>query len=90
MSLLSDPRLVGDLSKLDVNLEDPFGCYQSPKNLLSCFNSGQWYQDENQLCCIDPSKDFLVPICFACDEPKLSSSGHTGCCPLVFSTTIFN
>jgi hypothetical protein len=90
LSLLTDHRLVGDLTKLDVNQDDPFSCYKSNDDLLSCFNSGQWYQDAYQNCCGEDPKNFLVPICFACDESKLSASGSTGCCPLLFSTTIFN
>jgi hypothetical protein len=89
-SLLSDPDLVSDLNNLDVNTANPFGKYESEGNYLSTVNSGAWYQQAYNNLVIDPEKDFLVPICFACDETKLKGKGKTGCWPLLFSTTIFN
>ena len=53
------------------------------------FDSGQFYEDAYQHC-ITKSNDFLCCICFACDEAKLTQGSKTGCCPLMFSTTIFN
>jgi hypothetical protein len=89
-SLLSDPNLVSDLSNLDVNPQNPFGKYESEGGYLTTVNSGAWYQKAYKNLVKDPAKDFLLPICFACDETKLKGKGKTGCWPLLFSTTIFN
>ena len=89
-SMLSDPNLVLDLSNLDVNPQNPFGKYESEGGYLSTVNSGAWYQKAYKNLIKDPDKDFLLPICFACDETKLKGKGKTGCWPLLFSTTIFN
>jgi hypothetical protein len=89
-SLLSDSELVGDLSNLDVNPENPFGKYQSEGDYLTTVNSGAWYQTAYKNLIKDPEKDFLLPIVFACDETKLSKTGKTGCWPLLFTTTLFN
>jgi hypothetical protein len=89
-SLLSDPLFVSDISNLDVNPNDPFGKYQSKDDFLTTVNSGAWYQTAYKNLVKDPNKDFLLPICFACDETKLAKTGKTGCWPLLFSTTIFN
>jgi uncharacterized protein YcgI (DUF1989 family) len=35
---------------------------------LSTVNSGAWYKKEYKNLVKDPLKDFLVPICFTCDE----------------------
>jgi hypothetical protein len=89
-SLLSHPDLTGSLENLDVNPVDPFGKYVSPNGLLGPVNSGMWYKKAYQTCVKDPSTDFLVPICFACDEAKLTGGSTAGCWPLMFSTTLFN
>ena len=89
-SMLSDPNLVSDLSNLDVNPQNPFGKYESEGGYFSTVNLGAWYQKAYKNLIKDPDKDFLLPICFACDETKLKGKGKTGCWPLLFSTTIFN
>ncbi len=89
-TLLSDPVIMSDFSNLDVNPDNPFGKYESPGNYLSTVNSGSWYDKAYKNLVKDPTKDFLVPIVFACDETKLAKSGKTGCWPLLFTTTIFN
>ena len=89
-SLLTDPVLVSNLSMLDVNADDPFSCYKTTDGVLSTVNSGQWYQTAYDNLIENPMTDFLVPICFACDEAKLQRGGKAGCWPVVFSTTIFS
>jgi hypothetical protein len=89
-SLLTDTNLVSDLSNLDVNPDNLFGKYQSEGDYLTVPNSGAWYQSAYDDVIKDPEKDFLLPICFACDETKLTKTGKTGCWPLMFSTTLFN
>ena len=71
-SLLTDPDLVGDLSNLDVNQDDPFGQYRSPNNVLSCVNSGRWYMHAYKHLCKDPKDFLLCPIIMASDEAKLT------------------
>jgi hypothetical protein len=88
-SLLRHPDLTSDMSNLDVDPTNPFGKYISPNGRVGAVNSGQWYQNAYHTCIKDPNTDFMVPICFACDESKLNN-GNTGCWPLMFSTTIFN
>jgi hypothetical protein len=88
-SLLMHPDLTSNLDNLDVNPVDPFGKYEAPNGCVGVANSGTWYSQAYKTCIKDPSTDFLVPICFACDETKLNG-GTTGCWPLMFSTTIFN
>jgi hypothetical protein len=88
--LSSDPQLVLDLSNLDVNPNNPFGKYKSGVDYLTTVNSGTWYQTAYKNLVKDPKTDFHLPICFACDETKLSKMGKTGCWPLLFTTTIFN
>jgi hypothetical protein len=89
-SLLNHPDLTGSLENLDVNPTNPFGKYASPDGLLGPVNSGTWYKNAYHTCIKDPTTDFLVPICFACDETKISGGGTAACWPLMFSTTLFN
>jgi len=89
-SLLTDPDLVGDITNLDVNPANPFGMYQSPNNMLTCVNSGQWYRKAYRKLVKDPSTDFLCPIIMASDEAKLSQGGNAGAWPLNFTLSIFN
>lgn len=88
-SLLRHPDLTSNMDNLDVNPTDPFGKYIAPNGRIGAVHSAQWYQNAYHTCIKDPKTDFLVPICFACDEAKLGG-GTTGCWPLMFSTTIFN
>ena len=88
-SLLRHPDLTSNMDNLDVNPLDPFGKYVAPNGRVGAVNSAQWYQNAYHTCIKDPTTDFMVPICFACDEAKLNG-GTTGCWPLMFSTTIFN
>jgi hypothetical protein len=89
-SLLNHPDLTGNLDNLDVNPDDPFGKYVSADGRLGPVNSGMWYKTAYRTCVKDPATDFLVPICFACDEAQVSGSGNSACWPLMFSTTLFN
>jgi hypothetical protein len=41
--LITDKSLTGNITQLDVNLDDPFLRYQSPNGRLAAFNSGTWY-----------------------------------------------
>jgi hypothetical protein len=66
-SLLSDPNLVSNLANLDVNPKNPFDRYESKGSYLSTIDSGAWYQQAYKNLVKDPEKDFVVPICFACD-----------------------
>jgi len=88
-SLLTDPDLVGNISNLDVNQDNPFGMYQSPNNVLSCVNSGRWYRKAYKALVKDPKKDFLCPIIMASDEAKMSQGGKAGAWPLNFTLSIF-
>ncbi len=38
----------------------------------------------------DPSKDFMMPIIFACDETHLRKGGKAASWPLLFTTSILN
>jgi hypothetical protein len=81
-SLITDKSLTGDLTQLDVDLEDPFSKYQSPNGRLGAFNSGKWYAKSN---------DWLCPIIYACDETLVGSHlGRALVTPLVFTLSIFN
>jgi hypothetical protein len=42
-ALVSDQALFENLDNLDVNVDDPFGEYVSPKGLLSTVKAGHWY-----------------------------------------------
>ena len=88
-SLLTDPDLVGDISNLDVNPDNPFGMYKSSNNVLSCINSGTWYKRAYKHLIKDPKKDFLCPIIIASDEAKLKQGGKAGAWPLNFTLSIF-
>ena len=90
ISLLTTDSLVSNLENLDINPKNPFGRYVSQDGKLSCFNSGQWYTDAYDYCITDPERELFLPICFACDETKLQANGKTGCCPVMFTTTLFN
>jgi hypothetical protein len=68
---------------------DPLAQYKLEGDYLVTVNSGAWYQKANKNLVKDPTKYFLLPICFACDEIKLHKTGKTGCWSLLFSTTIF-
>ena len=70
-TLVSDQALFGNLDNLDVTVGNPFGKYVPPNGLLSTVNSGQWYNSAYRHEVKDPSKDFLMPIIFACDETHL-------------------
>jgi hypothetical protein len=79
------------MANLDVNPMDPFGKYVSPRGLLSTVNSGGHYAKAYKKHLVkDPSKDFLLPIIFACDGTKVKSFRKDVCWPLVFMTGLFN
>ena len=87
-TLVSDPLLVADISQLDVNPDSPFTKYNASKH-LSCFNSGQWYQDAWDNCCKNED-DWLCPLIFGCDETLVGSHlGRASITPLVFTLSIF-
>ena len=88
MSLMNDPALTGDLSLLDVPQDDPFSQYENDR--LSGFNSGEWYARAYAKCIRNPREELLAPICFACDETQVSTTGNISVWPLLFSTTIFS
>jgi hypothetical protein len=53
--------------------------------------SCQGYQNAYHICIKDPKMDFLVPICFACDEVKLNGGGQQdGGHLCLFLTAILN
>jgi hypothetical protein len=89
-SLVSDRALFGNLDNLDVNVDNPFGKYVPPNGLLSTINSGQWYNLAYQHEVKDPSKDFVMPIIFACYEKHLQKGGKAAFWPLLFTTSILN
>jgi hypothetical protein len=89
-SLVSDRALFGNLDNLDVNIDDPYGKYVPPNGLLSTVNSGQWYNSAYRHEVKDPSKDFMMPIIFACDEMHLRKGGKASSWPLLFTTSILN
>jgi hypothetical protein len=89
-TLISDQNLFGNLNNLDVNVDDPFGKYVPPNGLLSTVNSGQWYNTAYRHEVKDPSKDFMMPIIFACDETHLRKGGNAASWPLLFTTSILN
>jgi hypothetical protein len=89
-TLVSDQALFGNLDNLDVTVGNPFGKYVPPNGLLSTVNSGQWYNLAYRHEVKDPSKDFLMPIIFACDETHLRKGGKAASWPLLFTTSILN
>ena len=89
-SLLTDIHLVSDINNFDINPINPFDKYKNNSNLLSVVNSGTWYRNAYNECIRDPEKEFLLPICFACDKTHIQKSGKASCWPLLFSTTLFN
>jgi len=88
ISLLTDPRLVGDINNLDVNPDDPFGKFVSEDGRLTCFNSGEWYNDVYNKY-IDAPNKLLCPIIFTIDESQVTGNGRTSCCPVLFTTSLF-
>jgi hypothetical protein len=90
-SLITNKSLTGDLTQLDVNLEDPFSSvYQSPNGRLGAFNSGKWYAKAHAHLCTK-SNDWLYPIIYACNETLVGSHlGRASVTPLVFTLSIFN
>jgi hypothetical protein len=38
----------------------------------------------------DPANNFLLPVCFACDETKVAKTSKTSSWPLLFSTMLLN
>ena len=73
-SLLTDPKLVGDLNQLDVNQDDPYAKYVCPTGRLSSANSGAWYQNAYAHC-VKEDNDFMAPIIFAINKAKLQQGG---------------
>ena len=63
--LLRDPKLVLDLSNLDMNPNNPFGkyYYESKGDYLTTVSAGAWYQMTYKLFIKDLAKYFLLPIC---------------------------
>jgi hypothetical protein len=64
-SLITDKSLTGDITQLDVNLDDPFATYQSPNGRLGAFNSGAWYVKAHDKLCTQPD-DWLCGIMCTC------------------------
>jgi hypothetical protein len=88
-ALLSDPALVGNLDKLDVNPADPFAKSAPPSGRLLTVNSGAIYNLAYKNCC-KKADDFLVGIIFACGETKLQKGSKAGSWPLMFTVSILN
>jgi hypothetical protein len=88
--LVSDRALFGNLNKLDVNVDNPFGKYVPSAGLLSTVNSGEWYNSAYQHKVKDPSQEFMTPIFFACDETHLQKGGKAASWPLLFTTSVLN
>jgi hypothetical protein len=88
--LVSDQALFGNLDNLDVNVDNPFGKHVPPNRLLSTVNSGHWYNSAYCHKVKNPSKDFMMPIIFACDETHLRKGGKAASWPLLFNTSILN
>ncbi len=89
--MLSDPNLVLDLSNLDMKPHNPFGKYAFEVDYLTMMNSGAWsYQKAYSNLIKDPTKDFLLPICFACDEDKLMKIGKEDTGPCYFRTPYYS
>jgi hypothetical protein len=86
--LVSDRALFGNLDNFDVNVDDPFGKYVPPKELLSTVDSSQWYNSAYQHKVKDPSKDFVMPIIFARDEMHLQKGGKAAEWHLLITTSI--
>jgi hypothetical protein len=85
-----DRALFGNLDNLDVNVDDPYGKYVPPNGLLLTVNLGQWYNSAYRHEVKDPSKDFMMPIIFACNETHLRKGGKASSWPLLFTTSILN
>jgi hypothetical protein len=88
--LISDQVLFGNLDNLDVNVDDPFRKFVPPNGLLSTVNSGQRYNMAYRHKVKDPSKDFMMPIIFACDKTHLQKGEKAASWPLLFTTSILN
>ena len=88
-SLLSNPKLVGDITKLDVNQHDPFSRYVAKDGLLSCVNSGQFYNDAYDKMIKHPSKELLILMILCSDETMLQKGGKAGAWPMMFTLGIF-
>jgi hypothetical protein len=69
-----DKSLTGDITQLDVNPDDPFARYQSPKGRLGTFNTEKWYAKAHNFLCTPNSNDWLCPIIYACDETLVVES----------------
>jgi hypothetical protein len=89
-SHIADRALFGNSVNLDVNVDDPYGKYVLPNGLLSTVNSGQGYNSAYRHEGKDSSKDFMMPIIFACDETHLQKGGKASSWPLLFTTLILN
>ena len=81
-SLLNDKILFGNIENLDINLNDPFGKYKPPGNILSTVNSGMRYQQAYKTMIEDKENDFLLPIIFACDETQITNLSKATSWPL--------
>jgi hypothetical protein len=89
-SLITDKSLTGNITQLDVNLDDPFARYQSPNGRLGTFNSGAWYAKAHDKLCTQPN-DWLCGIIYACDQTLVGYHlGRASVTPLVFTLAVFN
>ena len=90
-SLLIDVNLVGDLTCLDVNQDQPFSKYVPKDGLVGTFNSGTWYNKAWTHCCDPASDDWMCPIIFGIDETLVGSHlNRASSTPVVFTLSIFS
>ena len=89
LSLLQDPILTGDISKMDVNPTNPFDKFMSPDGRLGAANSGSWYARAYKKCITNPKKQLLAPVVIAIDETVIAQGKKAASCPVNISTSLF-
>ena len=87
-TLLADMDFFGNMHNLDVDPENPFGPYKSPRNVIDCMNAGSLMQRAWQKLPTAPN-DYVLGIVLMYDETMLGNL-KTSVAPLKFTTCLLN
>ena len=91
-SLLNDFSILSNMNNLAVNVDDPFGRYQSPDGRLGEGNSGLWYDrafDHLIKTNVGKEPEFLIGVILYCDKTGTSVQQRHGLEPLMMKFSLF-
>ncbi len=95
LDLLNDHDLFGNLSNLQIDIQNPWGRCKPAKLYdgrypLDDVHSGKWYQDTYDAMIKDSTCEMLCPIILYVDKTGTDKYNRFGLEPVIFTTTLLN